>query len=102
MLSSWSANGVSSVRQSHLKNLRSKNYQGSDQEFEQILATVLGQCSSAIHPETGRKPGVEVGVSIRGSGDENNKELVITVRKRIDSITVGLYIAGARASHASY
>ncbi|KAL1967238.1 hypothetical protein VTN77DRAFT_3284 [Rasamsonia byssochlamydoides] len=77
---------VGAVKQSHLKNLRSKNYQGSDHEFEQILTSVLGQCSPAINAEAGGNTGLEVGASIRGSGEEN-KEMVITVRKRIDSIT---------------
>jgi hypothetical protein len=99
MPASSSVNSVLSVKRSHLRNLRSKTYQGSDHEFEEILTSVLGQRSSAIHPGAGVHTGLEVGASIRGSGDEN-KEVVITVRKRIDSITVGLCI-GVNPSHVA-
>ncbi|KAJ6085956.1 hypothetical protein N7486_010237 [Penicillium sp. IBT 16267x] len=72
------------VQESHLKQLCAKNYHGSDEEWTQIIAYVLGQAAP-----TQKLPawsGVEASVHITGSGEEN-KEMVITVRKRVQSIT---------------
>ncbi|KAL2216832.1 hypothetical protein M432DRAFT_551491 [Thermoascus aurantiacus ATCC 26904] len=75
---------VGSVRQSRLENLRAKNYKGSEEEWAQILTHVFGQDSSTSHASWSSS--VEVTASIQGPDDED-KEMVIAVRKRIDTIT---------------
>lgn len=74
-----------SVKQSKVKSLRFKNYQGADEEWTQIVSLVLGQCAPT--DERALSPGIEVSTSIIGSDDEN-KEAVITIRKRVQDITV--------------
>ena len=68
-----------------MKDLRSKNFQGTDQELEQSLTAVLRQF--ADNTVAASTPGLETTASIRGSGGEG-QQIVITLRKRIDSITV--------------
>jgi hypothetical protein len=73
------------VQESHLKELCAKSYQGPDEEWTQIIAYVLGQADP-----TQKLPawsGVAASIHITGSTEEN-KEMVITVRKRVQSITV--------------
>lgn len=70
------------MRQSSLDHLRAKNYQGGRDEWARIISFVLGQSVPSI------EPGIETLANITGSGDEN-KELVISIRKRVQSITVG-------------
>ncbi|RDW93217.1 uncharacterized protein DSM5745_00539 [Aspergillus mulundensis] len=76
---------TATLRHSQLKKLRAKNYQGSDDEWKDTLLYVFG-----LHEEHPKRPklltGVEASASINGTG-EDDKELVITVRKRIQSIT---------------
>lgn len=67
-----------------MKSLRAKTYQGSDDEWVQILSHVFGQLSPS---ESSPDSGIEISASISGSGDED-KEIVITIRKRIETITV--------------
>ncbi|KAJ5653505.1 hypothetical protein N7490_000508 [Penicillium lividum] len=72
------------VQESHLKTLCAKNYQGSDEEWTQTIAHVLGQATL-----TQKLPvwsGVDASIAITGS-EEENKEMIITVRKRVQSIT---------------
>jgi hypothetical protein len=76
-----------SVKQSNLKKLRFKNYQGSEEEFEQILGFVLKRNTPEQRLDARWSSGVEVVASVRESGEET-KELVITIRRRIDTITV--------------
>lgn len=78
-------NAFSIVTKSKLKNLRGKNYQGSDDEWAQIVSYALGQLPSA--DEQDWATGVETSASISGSEDED-KKMIITIRKRIQSITV--------------
>lgn len=73
------------VKQSSLKDLRFKNYQGSDEEWSHIVSFVLGQ--SAPTDESTSLSGIEASTSIEGSGEEN-KKAVITIRKRVQAITV--------------
>lgn len=73
------------VRHNRLKDLRSKNFQGTDEELEQSLTTVL--CRFADNTVPAFTSGLEATASIRGSGSEG-QQIVITLRKRIDSITV--------------
>lgn len=75
------------VNQSRLKNLRAKSYQGSDEEWAQIVSYVFGQFSSTIgKPEWSH--GIEVSASVSDSANDEDKEIVLTIRKRIQTITV--------------
>ncbi|KAJ5718724.1 hypothetical protein N7488_004370 [Penicillium malachiteum] len=75
---------AATVKASHLKGLRAKNYQGSDDEWTQIISHILKQSTPTT--SSAAYVGVETSASITGSNDED-KELVITVRKRVQSIT---------------
>lgn len=74
------------VKQSRLKDLRAKNYQGSEDEWTNIMTFVLGQSAPTDGLDSA---GLEVVANISGS-DQENKELTITIRKRVQSITVGI------------
>jgi hypothetical protein len=74
------------VKQSRLNDLQAKNYQGSDDEWFKTVSLVLGQCSAPLD-EPDWAAGVEASANISGS-DEDNKEIVITIRKRVQTITV--------------
>ncbi|KAJ5619560.1 hypothetical protein N7510_003544 [Penicillium lagena] len=76
---------INTVKQAHLKNLRAKNYQGTDDEWFQIVSLALGQRPLPVD-DSGWSSGVETTASISGSEDEG-KELVITIRKRVQTIT---------------
>jgi hypothetical protein len=76
------------VRQCRLKNLRAKNYQGSDEEWVDILAYVFAQNHQPGTPQGDWEAGLEIVATVKEI-DEDEKELVITLRKRIDGITVG-------------
>lgn len=75
---------VGSVEQSRLNSLRAKGYQGSDDDWAQILSYVLGQSSSFVN-----KPdfisGIEVSATV--SDEDEDKKIAITIRKRIETIT---------------
>ncbi|KAJ5105129.1 hypothetical protein NUU61_002476 [Penicillium alfredii] len=75
------------VKQSQLRDFRAKNYQGTDDEWSQVVAFILGQGQRPI-PANGTDwpAGVEASANISGAGDEE-KEIVITVRKRVETIT---------------
>ncbi|KAJ5745554.1 hypothetical protein N7520_010736 [Penicillium odoratum] len=72
------------VQESHLKSLCAKNYQGSDEEWTQTIAHVLGQAT--LTQKLPAWSGVEASIAITGL-EEENKEMIITVRKRVQSIT---------------
>ncbi|KAJ5556922.1 hypothetical protein N7494_000837 [Penicillium frequentans] len=72
------------LQESHIKGLRAKNYQGADEEWTQIIAHVLGQ--GLPTQQLPALSGVEASAHITDSGEEN-KEMVITIRKRVQSIT---------------
>lgn len=78
---------IYSVKQADLKRLRFKNYQGSEQEFEQILEFVLTRGTLERRLDAQWSSEVEVVASVRESR-EDTKELVLTIRRRIDTITV--------------
>ena len=82
------------VKESNLSQLRAKNYQGSDEEWAQIIAYVLGQEESSTKPPSCN--GVEISASITGD-DGDDQELVITIRKRIESITVNMPMSTSTA-----
>ncbi|OQD96518.1 hypothetical protein PENVUL_c089G07450 [Penicillium vulpinum] len=73
------------VKQTRLKDLQAKNYQGSNDEWVKTLSLILGQCSV---PPNGADwaTGLEASANISGP-DEDNKEIVITIRKRVQTIT---------------
>ncbi|EAW24195.1 uncharacterized protein NFIA_037690 [Aspergillus fischeri NRRL 181] len=73
------------VRQTCLKTLCAKNYRGSDDEWVQIVSYVFGQLKESV-PKSEILSGIESSASIIESGDVS-RELVITIRKRVQSIT---------------
>ncbi|CAI7620747.1 unnamed protein product [Penicillium glandicola] len=75
---------VSLVKKTRLKDLRAKNYQGSNDEWVKTVSLILGQCS-APPDEPDWATGLEASANISGSDD--NKEIVITIRKRVQTIT---------------
>lgn len=79
------------MKTSQINKLRAKNYRGSDEEWAGVLAYVFNQDRDAIKSEDWTK-GLEVVATVKSTGDEDDeesdKEIVITLRKRIDSITV--------------
>ncbi|KAL3438005.1 hypothetical protein BDV09DRAFT_141284 [Aspergillus tetrazonus] len=73
------------VRQSEINKLRAKNYQGTDDEWKKTLLHILGLLGEgAEDPEL--LTDVEASASVNATG-EDDKELVITIRKRIQTIT---------------
>ncbi|CRG83235.1 hypothetical protein PISL3812_00586 [Talaromyces islandicus] len=77
---------VSSIKLSHLKELRSKNYQGSDEEFQNILASVLKYRPDETNIDYAQLGDIEANASLRQTKDGKN-QLAIAIRKRIDTIT---------------
>ncbi|OQE22009.1 hypothetical protein PENFLA_c013G01589 [Penicillium flavigenum] len=75
---------VSLVKQTRLKDLQAKNYQGSHDEWAKTVSLILGQ-SSAPPDEPDWATGLEASASI--SGSDEDKEIVITIRKRVQTIT---------------
>ncbi|KAH8704281.1 hypothetical protein BGW36DRAFT_371028 [Talaromyces proteolyticus] len=79
---------VVSLKQSRLKDVRSKTFPGNDEELENILASVFkrGLPSSDTRTGASNDSEIELSASIRQSNDEGS-QLVIAIRKRIDTIT---------------
>lgn len=76
------------MRQSRLKDIRAKNFQGTDQELEQILKSVLRiQIDTS---QLGPKQDSEIEATALIKAKDEVNELVINVRKKIDSITVSV------------
>ncbi|KLJ07626.1 hypothetical protein EMPG_16905 [Blastomyces silverae] len=76
-----------SVKSAQIDKLRAKNYHGADDEWAGILAYALGQKQSASVPEE-HKSGLEIAATVKqDEDDESEKEIVISLRKRIDTIT---------------
>ncbi|KAJ5603547.1 hypothetical protein N7537_006503 [Penicillium hordei] len=75
---------ISFVKQTRLKDLQAKNYQGSNDEWVKTVSLILGQCS-APPDEPDWATGLEASASI--SGFDEDKEIVITIRKRVQTIT---------------
>lgn len=71
------------VKQANLKALRSKSYQGSEDEWFQIIRFILGQSTTA--DETWLS-GLEATATVKESEEE--EEIIITIRKRVQDITV--------------
>jgi len=74
------------VKQTRLKDLRAKSYQGSDEEWARIVSYVFGQVSTVGKPEWCH--GIEVSASVSDPENDEDKELSLTIRKRIQTITV--------------
>ncbi|KAE8335591.1 hypothetical protein BDV24DRAFT_143552 [Aspergillus arachidicola] len=73
------------VRKSHLHDFRSKNYEGNDEEWAQIVSHVFGQLDESAAKV--KLCGIESSASVIDASDAEDKELVITIRKRIQTIT---------------
>ncbi|KAL4879995.1 hypothetical protein BJY04DRAFT_219528 [Aspergillus karnatakaensis] len=73
------------VHFSQLRKLRAKGYHGTDDEWRDIVLYALG-LSEGLGVTSETLTGVEASATINGSG-EDDKELVITIRKRIQTIT---------------
>ncbi|QSS62482.1 hypothetical protein I7I51_02219 [Histoplasma capsulatum] len=75
------------VKSTQIDKLRAKNYQGTVDEWAGILAYALGQKQPASVPEE-HKAGLEIAATVKqNEDDESEKEIVVTLRKRIDTIT---------------
>ncbi|KAM5464750.1 hypothetical protein MauCBS54593_006843 [Microsporum audouinii] len=79
---------VGFLKSSGIKKLRARNYRGDDDEWAAILSYSFGQIQKS-NVDAEWISGLEVLASVQATGDndEENKELHITLRKRIDSIT---------------
>ncbi|ODH30952.1 hypothetical protein ACO22_03519 [Paracoccidioides brasiliensis] len=76
-----------SVKSVQVNKLRAKNYHGGDDEWTGILAYALGQRQSTSVPEE-HKAGLKVVAAVKqDEDDESRNEIVITLMKRIDTIT---------------
>ncbi|KAJ5191191.1 uncharacterized protein N7498_010176 [Penicillium cinerascens] len=73
---------VACVKQSRLKDLCVKNYQGTEEEWARIVSRVLGQSTEVDELAS---TGIETTASISGSGDDG--QLIIAIRNRVQSIT---------------
>lgn len=74
------------MKQARLKDLRAKSYQGSEDEWRQILTFFLGQSAQSETPEC--VTGLEASATI--SNSDQDKTLNITIRKRVQTITVSV------------
>lgn len=72
------------VKQANLKDLRSKSYQGSEEEWFQIIRFILGQSITGDEPAL--SSGLEATATVKES--EEDGEIIITIRKRVQDITV--------------
>lgn len=77
------------VRHSRLKDIRAKNFQGTDQELEQILKSVLRIRNDEFQTSAKQDSEIEATAAIKAKDEVN--ELVINIRKKIDSITVSAF-----------
>lgn len=77
---------VGSLKSSQISKLRAKNYKGSDEEWTDILSHIFAQRDSSTSESNDWKSGLEVVAAVK-SDDEDEGQIVITLRKRIDSIT---------------
>ncbi|KAK2854396.1 hypothetical protein FQN49_005135 [Arthroderma sp. PD_2] len=77
-----------SLKTSGIKKLRAKNYRGDDEEWAGILSYSFNQ-SQESNIDSDWLAGLEVLASVQSDSDDDeaDKELHITLRKRIDSIT---------------
>ncbi|RAH48557.1 uncharacterized protein BO95DRAFT_440366 [Aspergillus brunneoviolaceus CBS 621.78] len=73
------------VRQSHLNSYRSKNYQGTEDDWTRIILHVLGQAEQC-GKEQDLLAGLEALAIISGS-EIQDKEIKIVIRKRVQTIT---------------
>lgn len=76
------------VKQSSLKDLRSKSYQGSDDEWTQIIRRILGQSTEDDKTSSFK---LEATATITES-ESDESSIIITIRKRVQDITVCHYL----------
>lgn len=76
------------MKSSQISKLRAKNYKGSDEEWSNILSHVFAQREPSTDASDW-KSGLEVVAAVKSEDeDEDDGQIVVTLRKRIDSITV--------------
>ncbi|PYI13675.1 hypothetical protein BO99DRAFT_346854 [Aspergillus violaceofuscus CBS 115571] len=73
------------VRQSHLNSYRSKNYQGTEDDWTQIILHVLGQAEQC-EKEQDLFAGLEALAIISGL-ETQDKEIKLVIRKKVQTIT---------------
>ncbi|RJE26082.1 hypothetical protein PHISCL_01607 [Aspergillus sclerotialis] len=95
-----SVNAFKTVNSTSLKELRGKNYQGSDDEWAQIVSYVLGQLPPTVTNHDWAT-GIETLANISGPSDDD-KIMVITIRKRIQKITQKLGSISLRQDDEQY
>ncbi|BCS27501.1 uncharacterized protein APUU_60549S [Aspergillus puulaauensis] len=76
---------TATLQQSQLNKLRTKSYEGSDDEWNDIVLYILG-LQDETTKTTEPSMGIEASATINDSGD-GHKALVIAARKRIQTIT---------------
>lgn len=81
------ANTESTVRPSRLKDIRAKNFRGTDTELEQILKSVL-RVRNDVSSQIAANPDSEIEATATIKAKDDVNDLVINIRKRIDNITV--------------
>ncbi|PYI30870.1 hypothetical protein BP00DRAFT_426108 [Aspergillus indologenus CBS 114.80] len=73
------------VRQSHLNSYRSKNYQGTEDDWTQIILHVLGQAEQC-EKDQDLFAGLEALAIISGL-ETQDKEIKLVIRKKVQTIT---------------
>lgn len=75
------------MKSSQIDKLRAKNYKGSDKEWTDILSHVFAEREPSANEVDGWKSDLGVVAAVKSESDDEG-QIVITLRKRIDSITV--------------
>ncbi|KAJ5775969.1 uncharacterized protein N7511_000980 [Penicillium nucicola] len=75
---------ISLLKQAHLTDLRAKNYQGSEGDWLNTLSLILGQSSPPLG-DLEWASGLEALATV--SDSEEDQQIVITIRKRVQTIT---------------
>ncbi|KAJ5698258.1 hypothetical protein N7462_000263 [Penicillium macrosclerotiorum] len=75
---------ITTIKQTQLQDLCAKNYQGSQDEWAQTVSFVLGQSILSDQPPWWSE--IESSASVSTS-NEGSKEIVLTIRKRVQDIT---------------
>ena len=84
------------MKHDHLRRLRTKNYQGSDAEWEAIvLSVVLGRKGRL--PDSAVLDGLDVVANV-----DDGSEMTITIRADIGGIIVGATVHLSRANNGGY
>lgn len=73
------------MRQKRLQDLRAVKYRGTDEELGSILSYLL-LSKIPDSEDAGWQDGLEIAAAL--TGKDLNKEIIITLRRRIDDVTV--------------